>query len=109
MPAINPVEPEARFRQFRHAFAIAYLWFAGGARGKPVYVATESNTIYAIDASSGEILLSPNLGSPVPTPLAIGLPAELPRRRPDIRSAELNAAAEAARIGVAEADLYPRF
>ncbi len=41
--------------------------------------------------------------------VAIGLPAELLRRRPDIRSAELNAVAEAARIGVAEADLYPRF
>jgi NodT family efflux transporter outer membrane factor (OMF) lipoprotein len=40
--------------------------------------------------------------------VAIGLPAELLRRRPDIRSAELNAAAESARIGVAEADLYPR-
>ena len=40
--------------------------------------------------------------------VAIGLPAELLRRRPDIRSTELNAAAEAARIGVAEADLYPR-
>ena len=41
--------------------------------------------------------------------VAIGLPAELLRRRPDIRAAELTAAAEAARIGVAEADLYPRF
>jgi NodT family efflux transporter outer membrane factor (OMF) lipoprotein len=41
--------------------------------------------------------------------VAIGLPAELLRRRPDIRSAELNAAAESARIGVVEADLYPRF
>ena len=41
--------------------------------------------------------------------VAIGIPAELLRRRPDIRAAELNAAAECARIGVAEADLYPRF
>ena len=40
--------------------------------------------------------------------VAVGLPADLLRRRPDIRSAELNAAAEAARIGIAEADLYPR-
>ena len=40
--------------------------------------------------------------------VAIGIPAELLRRRPDIRSAELNAAAESARIGVAEADLYPQ-
>ncbi len=41
--------------------------------------------------------------------VAVGLPADLLRRRPDIRAAELSAAAEAARIGVAEADLYPRF
>jgi hypothetical protein len=34
-----------------------------------VYVATEGNTIYAIDASSGLVLLSPNFGPPVPTPL----------------------------------------
>ena len=32
-----------------------------------VYVATESNTIYALDASTGAILLSTNLGTPVPT------------------------------------------
>jgi outer membrane protein TolC len=31
------------------------------------------------------------------------------RRRPDIRSAELNAAAQCARIGVAKAELYPSF
>jgi len=41
--------------------------------------------------------------------VAIGIPAELLRRRPDIRAAEFNAAVESARIGVAEADLYPRF
>jgi hypothetical protein len=34
-----------------------------------VYVATESNTVYAIDAASGEILLHPNFGTPVPLPL----------------------------------------
>jgi hypothetical protein len=34
-----------------------------------VYVATESNTIYAIRASNGAVLLSRNLGTPVPTPL----------------------------------------
>jgi hypothetical protein len=34
-----------------------------------VYVATEGNTIYGIDASSGLVLLSPNFGPPVPTPL----------------------------------------
>jgi hypothetical protein len=37
-----------------------------------VYVATEGNTIYAIDAASGQILLSPNFGNPVPSPLGCG-------------------------------------
>jgi hypothetical protein len=34
-----------------------------------VYVASESNTVFAIDAESGEILLHPNFGAPVPQPL----------------------------------------
>ncbi len=34
-----------------------------------VYVATESNSIYAIDAHSGTVLLSPNFGTPVHQPL----------------------------------------
>ena len=36
-----------------------------------------------------------------------GIPADLIRRRPDIRQAEAVVAAATARIGVAEADLYP--
>jgi hypothetical protein len=44
---------------------------AGPDAGKHdvVYVATESNTIYAIDASTGAVLLHPNFGPAVPTPL----------------------------------------
>jgi NodT family efflux transporter outer membrane factor (OMF) lipoprotein len=48
---------------------------------------------------------------PIPDPpdeVAIGLPAELLRQRPDIRRAERQLAAQTARIGVATADLYPR-
>jgi hypothetical protein len=37
-----------------------------------LYVATESNSIYAIDASSGQILVQTNLGSPVPEQLGCG-------------------------------------
>jgi NodT family efflux transporter outer membrane factor (OMF) lipoprotein len=41
--------------------------------------------------------------------IEVSVPAELLRRRPDIRSAELVAMAQCARIGVAKADLYPSF
>ena len=43
-----------------------------------------------------------------PRAIAVGIPAELLRRRPDVRRAELEAAAQSARVGVAETDLYPR-
>lgn len=48
---------------------------------------------------------------PVPAPpaqVAIGVPAEVARRRPDIRSAEARLHAATAQIGVAVADFYPR-
>ena len=49
---------------------------------------------------------------PIPVPpisVAVGVPAETLRHRPDIRSAERNLAAKTALIGVATADLYPKF
>jgi NodT family efflux transporter outer membrane factor (OMF) lipoprotein len=49
---------------------------------------------------------------PIPIPseeIQVGLPADLLRRRPDIRQAERQLAAQTAIIGVATADLYPSF
>jgi NodT family efflux transporter outer membrane factor (OMF) lipoprotein len=43
-----------------------------------------------------------------PSSIAVGVPADLLRQRPDIRRAERQLAAQTARIGVAKADLYPR-
>jgi NodT family efflux transporter outer membrane factor (OMF) lipoprotein len=41
--------------------------------------------------------------------IAFGIPAELLRRRPDVRRAERLAAAQSELIGIAQADLYPAF
>jgi len=42
-----------------------------------------------------------------PPEIAVGIPADLLRRRPDVRKAERMAAAQCAKIGVAESELYP--
>jgi len=48
----------------------------------------------------------------IPSPsytVAVGIPADLLRRRPDVKSAEYQAVAQCAQIGVAKADLLPAF
>lgn len=57
--------------------------------------------------------LTPELSKPKPMPslpslVRIGNPAELLRRRPDIRAAEAQLGAATERVGVATADLFPR-
>ena len=44
-----------------------------------------------------------------PSEAATGMPKDLLRRRPDVRQAELTAAAQSAGIGVAKANLFPAF
>lgn len=60
----------------------------------------------------GALLAELSEASPIPgapPEIAVGVPADLLRRRPDIRRAERQIAAATARVGVATADLYPRF
>jgi NodT family efflux transporter outer membrane factor (OMF) lipoprotein len=53
------------------------------------------------------LLKGPEIIPDAPAEVAVGIPADLLRRRPDIRQAELQAIAQCAQIGVAKADLFP--
>ncbi len=58
----------------------------------------------------GEATRALEAAAPIPTPpaaIATGIPADTLRQRPDVRSAERSLAAATARIGVAQAALYP--
>ncbi|ADE55397.1 RND efflux system, outer membrane lipoprotein, NodT family [Coraliomargarita akajimensis DSM 45221] len=68
-------------------------------------------TLLGLYAADVELLLGEAEGSiPVPPNAALStIPVDMVRARPDIRAAERSLAAQNARIGVAAADLYPRF
>jgi len=69
------------------------------------------STLLGRPPGSLDAILGPRPGRipAAPPALATGAPADLLRRRPDVRQAELAAAAQSAAVGVAEADLYPSF
>lgn len=66
--------------------------------------------LLGIPPQSIESLLAGSRGIPdAPAEAVVGIPADLLRRRPEVRSYERRAAAFSAKIGIAEADLYPSF
>jgi NodT family efflux transporter outer membrane factor (OMF) lipoprotein len=67
-----------------------------------ILLGTPPGDLHQIIIASGSIPAAP-------VEVAVGIPAELLRRRPDIRRAEMQAAAQSALIGVARADLFPHF
>lgn len=65
-----------------------------------------------IGANPGTLDEQLSQAAPLPEPpeaLNVGIPSDVLRRRPDVRIAERRLAAATARIGVATADLFPRF
>lgn len=82
----------------------------------PGFEATIRQNAHALSVLTGEPpaslvqLLSASGPIPIaPGTLAVGAPADLLMRRPDLRRAEREIAAATARVGVATADLYPKF
>lgn len=81
----------------------------------PTLLAAESAAIYRLGVLVGSepqtLAAELRVAQPPPRPpdvLAIGEPATLLRRRPDVAAAEAAVLAAAARAGVAAADLFPR-
>jgi NodT family efflux transporter outer membrane factor (OMF) lipoprotein len=66
--------------------------------------------ILGVTTAEVDALLGPEGGLPeIPDKVAVGVPADLLRQRPDVRAAELRARAQNALVGVATANLYPSF
>jgi NodT family efflux transporter outer membrane factor (OMF) lipoprotein len=66
---------------------------------------------FLLGREPGELVAELSPGRPVPPAppeVPIGLPADLLRRRPDVRRAERQLAAETARIGLAKSDWFPK-
>ena len=71
----------------------------------------ENRLAVLVGLPPGSLARELELDQPIPVPplsIAVDVPAQLLRRRPDVRQAERQLAAETARIGVASGDLYPR-
>ncbi len=74
--------------------------------------AAENRLAVLLGAAPGTVhaeLEKPEPLPSLPPEVAIGVPADLLRQRPDVRRAERQLAAQTARIGVATAELYPKF
>lgn len=73
--------------------------------------ATKNSIAFLLGKQPGEIDDIITSEAPIPVPpvsVAVGIPADILRQRPDIRVAERQLAAETAKIGVAQAELYPK-
>lgn len=90
---------------------------AGSARDAAAQAeSAEAAAIYRLAALAGQKPedIAPSLRESAPVPdapenILVGVRSDLLRRRPDVRAAERQLAAATAQIGVATADLFPRF
>lgn len=82
----------------------------------PVFESQARQSVYALGVLLGqppdqllERLTPPGSLPAIPAQIPVGLPSDLLRQRPDIRQAEANLHSLTAQVGVATADLFPKF
>jgi len=75
---------------------------AESEHGLDILLGRAPGALHARLAATGEL-------PAVPAQIAVGIPADTLRQRPDVLAAERKLAAETARVGVAEAARYPSF
>jgi NodT family efflux transporter outer membrane factor (OMF) lipoprotein len=75
---------------------------AESEHGLDILLGRAPGALHARLAATGEL-------PAMPDQIAVGIPADTLRQRPDVRAAERRLAAETARVGVAEAARYPSF
>lgn len=75
---------------------------AAAEHGLEILLARAPGTLHERLAGAGDL-------PALPAHIAVGIPADTLRQRPDVRAAERTLAAETARVGVAEAARYPSF
>ena len=101
-PELDPTQAETLLESTRATIPPLQIQLEQARNALSTLLGAPAGSVDALLAGSTQIPLAP-------ATVAVGVPAEVLRRRPDIRSAELNAAAQCAQIGVAKADLYPSF
>lgn len=99
---LEVTQAEAQLASRRSQIPPIEISLAQSAHRLSVLVGNEPGALQSELATVGAVPMPP-------AEIPVGLPSDLLRRRPDIRQAEQAVAAACARIGVATAELYPKF
>lgn len=102
VPALDIRQAEMNLARTQSALPTLRQNSARAAHRIAVLLGAEPGAVYELLEQDASIPASTEA-------VRVGIPAEVLRRRPDIRRAERALAAQTARIGVAEANLYPQF
>lgn len=95
-------QARSNFEQTRAQIPSLETSLAESEHSLDILLGRAPGTLHARLAATGEL-------PTVPDRIAVGIPADTLRQRPDVRAAERKLAAETARVGVAEAARYPSF